>query len=70
MSPQRKNHKLPRVGSSFERKFRGKVFRMEVIRKKDKLMYRVSETDYSSPSAAAKSITGSEINGWKFWSME
>ena len=70
MSRQRKNHKLPRVGSSFERKYKGKVFRMELMRIKDKLVYRVAETDYYSPSAAAKSITGTEVNGWKFWNME
>ena len=70
MSPQRKNHTLPRVGSSFERNYKGKAFRMELIRIKDKLVYRVSGTDYSSPSAAAKSITGPEVNGWKFWNME
>jgi len=70
MSPQRKDHKLPRVGSSFERTYKGKKFRMELIKTKDKLLYRVSGTDYSSPSAAAKSITCSEVNGWKFWNME
>lgn len=70
MSPQRKNRKLPAVGSSYEHNYKGKVVRMELVRIKDKITYRVSGTDYSSPSAAAYSITGTAVNGWKFWHME
>ena len=70
MSPQRENRKLPAVGSTYEHKYKGKVFRMEVVRIKDKIAYRVSGTDYSSPTLAARSITGKSVNGWIFWNME
>ncbi len=70
MSPNRKHRKLPTAGSSYEHKYKGKVVRMDLARIKDTTVYRVSGIDYSSPSAAAKSITGTETNGWKFWHME
>jgi hypothetical protein len=70
MTPQHKKHKLPRVGSTYERSYKGKVFRMELVSIKDKLHYRVSGNDFRSPSGAAKSITNTEVNGWNFWHME
>ena len=70
MSPVHKNRKQSVVGAKYKGMYRGKEYSMEVVGIKGRIAYRVSGTDYSSPSAAAKSITGAEVNGWRFWRMD
>jgi hypothetical protein len=65
-----KVHVMPPVGSTFTHDFKGKLVSMTVVKQNDKVVYRVSGKNYSSPTAAANSVTGASINGWAFWHME
>lgn len=40
-----------------------------VVEKDGKLVYQIDGTNYKSPSAAGKAITGHSCNGWVFWSI-
>jgi hypothetical protein len=63
-------HKLPKPGTAFERKWRDKSYRLQVVEKNGTLAYEVGGRIFSTPSAAAKSITKQEVNGWRFWHMD
>jgi hypothetical protein len=68
--PKRKPHKKPAVGSSFKKKFNGSEYTLFVEQIGDRLCFRVRGRMYPTPTAAAKSITGYEVNGWEFWNMD
>lgn len=68
--PRRKKRPKPPVGTICRRMYKGKPYTMEVIREGEKIKYQVNDTAYPSPSAAAKSITQTEINGWRFWGLD
>jgi hypothetical protein len=65
-----KKRKEPRVGSKFQRLFKHTLFTLEVVRHKGRVGYRLKETIYNSPSAAAKAVTNNSVNGWVFWGIE
>jgi len=65
--PKRRPYKLPPVGTVFQRTFRGKLHTMRVVNDRGKTAFQVSGRVFGSPSAAAKHITKSEVNGWRFW---
>ena len=67
MPRARKRLSAPPVGSTYERQFKGRNVQMTVVSANGGVAYRVSGRDFRSPSAAAKSITGTEVNGWEFW---
>ena len=69
--PKRKQHKLPKPGTMFERKWRDRLYRMKVIAQKDaRVAFEVDGRAFTTPSAAAKSITKQEVNGWRFWHID
>jgi hypothetical protein len=69
--PKRKQHKFPKPGATFERKWRDRLYRLRVIVKKDgKVAFEVEGSVFATPSEAAKSITKQEVNGWRFWHIE
>ena len=71
--PKRKERTLPKIGSVYQRKYKGKMCTMTVVRHKTAkigLAYKVGEAIYTSPSGAAKSIVKQEINGWAFWNIK
>ena len=68
-----KRGKLPQVGTVFEKSFRGRTMRAKVVsidQSKGRVGLEVNGKQYQSPSAAAKALTGHEINGWVFWGID
>ena len=68
--PKRKERTPPKVGTAFERTFKAKIYKMQVVEKDGRIGYRVLGKVYPSPTAAAKAITKTEVNGWSFWGMD
>ena len=68
--PKHKYRTPPPIGSVYDRRYKGVRARMTVVESADSAAYRVGDRDYKTPSAAAKSITGAEVNGWKFWRID
>ena len=67
--PRLKKRRSPSVGSKYTKRFKGKLYEMVVSRVGGGIGYSVSGKTYKSPSAAAKSITKMEVNGWRFWKI-
>jgi len=67
--PKRKERNLPQLGSRFSRIYKGETYIMEVVKEAGMVQYKVGRKIHSSPSAAAKSITNTEVNGWVFWRL-
>jgi len=68
--PARKERPNPRVGTEFSKRFKGKTYKLKVIKADGKIAYETAGTVFLSPTAAAKSITKNEVNGWRFWSID
>jgi len=66
---EQKQRKEPRVGSKFQRLYKGSFFTLEVVKNKGHIGYKLKGTTYPSPSAAAKAVTNNSVNGWVFWGM-
>ncbi len=67
--PKKFNRPNPKKGEVFTKVYKNKEFRMEVIEHNGKIGYKVQNKIYPSPTGAAKSITKTDVNGWKFWNM-
>lgn len=68
--PIPKKRSNPKVGSEFVKNYKGKAFKLKVVKTESGIGFEVAGTVYSSPSTAAKSFTRSEVNGWKFWKID
>jgi hypothetical protein len=68
--PSRKQHKVPEVGSTFERIYKRKNYRMKVVSRPNGVAYEVEGQVFKTPSGAAKSIINGAVNGWVFWNMD
>lgn len=68
--PAKKPHPKPSVGSKYEKTFKGKNYTLEVVKNVGGIAYKLKGSEYSSPSAAAKSVTNGEVNGWRFWGID
>jgi hypothetical protein len=68
--PKKKQRKDPRVGSTFKRWYKRKMYTLTVVRHEGALWYEVGGNRYRSPSAAAKAVTRTSVNGWRFWRMD
>ena len=68
--PKRKTRTLPKPGSRFNRDYLGKTYSLSVVEQNGRILYRLNGENYSSPSAAAKSLLKHEVNGWWFWAMD
>ena len=66
----RKKRKPAPNGTVFEKQYKGESYLMKVVHKKGVVGYFVGKHRYNSPSAAAKAITATEVNGWVFWGMD
>jgi hypothetical protein len=63
---------LPKLGSTLEKSYKGHIYKAKVIsvnESKGHVRLEVNGKKYASPSAAAKALTGSETNGWRFWGI-
>jgi len=68
-----RKHRLrtpPPVGSTYERTYKGGTYRMTVVVSGDGIAYKVGHKTYQTPTAAAKSLTRTEVNGWLFWRID
>lgn len=68
--PTRKKRTNPKVGCEFEREFKSKIYKLRVIEIDGRIAYKLGGVVFPSPSAAAKSITKTEVNGWVFWRID
>jgi hypothetical protein len=69
--PKAKVHIPPDVGSQFSRRYKGISYTMTVVQlQAGAVGYSVDGRVHTSPSTAAKSITGSHVNGWQWWGIE
>jgi len=68
--PKRKKRALPTVGSLFERSYKGKVYRLKVIESQTGIAYELADRKFNTPTAAAKSLVKTEVNGWTFWKID
>lgn len=69
--PTAKVHTPPPAGTVFRRKYKGREYSLTVVVSKDGgVGYKVRGELFTSPSSAAKSVTGSDSNGWVWWGIE
>ena len=60
----------PEAGTKYTRTYKGRTYTMTVVSTARGLGYRVGRKVFTTPTAAAKSITNTEINGWMFWGLD
>lgn len=63
---------LPPTGTRLSARYRGQEFIAEVVTAEGGEGARVLEfegSQYASLSAAAKTISGNSVNGWRFWKV-
>jgi hypothetical protein len=65
----KKTRTPPSVGMVFEKTFKWKTYKMQVVEHNGSIGYRVLGKVYRSPTGAAKAITKTEVNGWNFWDI-
>jgi len=70
MKRAKKDHKSPKIGSTFEKNFKGIKYRLKIVSTPSGIGYEVCGQVFSSPSTAAKSIAKTAANGWVFWHLE
>ena len=68
--PARKQRPNPKVGCEYVKEYKRKTYKLKVIKTSGSIAYELGGEIFPSPSAAAKSLTKSEVNGWKFWSID
>ena len=64
-----KDHKVPKVGAKFEKTFKDKKYQLKIVSTPRGIGYELGGQVFRSPSAAAKSITKMDVNGWVFWRL-
>ena len=58
------------AGMQLVAKHKGDTHTAEVVMLDGKPCFKLSDgATYQSPSSAAKAITGTSVNGWRFWSV-
>jgi len=68
--PQRKEHAMPKNNASYVHNYKGQRYTLTVRIENGAPFYYVNKASFKTPTAAAKSITGKEVNGWKFWHID
>ena len=68
--PIRKVHALPKVGDTFNKVYKHVQYTMTIVKTEKGIGYKVENNIYSSPSAAATSVSQNAVNGWIFWHIE
>ena len=61
---------VPVSGTKYSRVYKGKKYTMTVIEKQGEVKYVVKGVECATPSAAAKCITNTSVNGYVFWKMD
>lgn len=65
----RKKRANPSIGSKFRRRFKGSGHLLEIVKSDGKIAYKVNSVLYGSPTAAARAVTNTQVNGWRFWGI-
>ena len=72
--PHRKvRTEFPSVGTVLTRTFKGETFQAKVLSVNPdagSVTVELKGQSYNTLTAAAKVVTGTEVNGWKFWGLE
>ena len=68
--PKPKKRSAPKTGTTFEKQYRGKRYKMKVRESAGRTVYGLGGQTFETPTAAAKSITKHEVNGWTFWGID
>jgi hypothetical protein len=68
--PAKKRRIKPKVGCEFVKRFKGKTYKLKIVKSDGEIAYEVGNTAFPSPSGAARSITKGQVNGWKFWRID
>jgi hypothetical protein len=68
--PKKKIRPNLKAGLEFKKVFKGKPYTLRVVKDDGRIVYKLGKSVFPSPSAAAKSITKNEVNGWKFWAID
>lgn len=68
--PIAKKRNPPPNGAEFEKSFKGKSFKLRVLRQDGTVYYCVGKERFTSPSTAGRHVTGHHVNGWRFWGIE
>lgn len=68
--PQKKAHDLPKVGTVFEKRYKKTFHRLTIVKTEGGVGFKVAGKTFRTPTGAAKSITGSDVNGWMWWGIE
>lgn len=69
MNGLKKERPIPKIGDSFKRKWKDKIYEMCIVKEGNSICYKVDDKIFSSPSGAAKYITNQPVNGWRFWKI-
>jgi len=67
--PRKKERKPPQIGKIYTRVFKGKSYSVKIVRTESGLAYTLGGETFPTPTAAAKSITKCDVNGWVFWGI-
>ena len=68
--PQKKQREAPKVGSVFEKRYKRCRHLLAIVKLGSGIGFKVGDEVFLTPTAAATSITGSEVNGWVWWGIE
>jgi hypothetical protein len=67
---QKKPRDDPKVGRVFQKRYKGCLYQLTIVTVSGGVGYKVGDEVFRTPSGAAESITGCEVNGWKWWGIE
>jgi hypothetical protein len=73
MSTRKIRTNLPEIGTIVFKKYKGLTVQakiVEVNKAYGKVALEMDGVIYDSPTAAAKKISGNEVNGWVFWKLD
>lgn len=68
--PAAKQRPKPTAGIEFVKKYNRKTYKLKVVKAEGDIGYELGGKLFTSPSSAAKSLTKTEVNGWKFWNID
>lgn len=68
--PKTNNREMPKTGTVFEKRYEGKNYKLKVVTSPTGPAFDLNGHLFKTPTAAAKSITRHEVNGWVFWKMD
>lgn len=67
---ERKQRQAPPLGSTWSKTYENSKYTMTVVRAGGAIGYQVGREVFKTPTAAAKAITKTEVNGWVFWGLD